>query len=127
MIDSSVYQKLIEGVIVEGNNTLVVEDVVTSGSSVLETCADLRGVGLSVTHAVVLLDREQGGQENIKRGGVALHSVITLSQLMKYLLDDRKITMETVAMVQKFVSENGQLKVTKCPINPAVSTTTRSS
>ena len=113
-------QKLIEGVIVEGNNTLVIEDVVTSGASVLETCADLRGVGLSVTHAVVLLDREQGGRENIQRGGVVLHSVITLSQLMQYLLDARKVSMETVDMVLKFVSDNGQLKVIKRP-NPAVS------
>ena len=104
----------------EGSSCLIVEDVVTSGGSVLETCADLKRAGLKVTNAVVLLDREQGGRGNIESEGVALHSVLTLSQLMEYLLEAGKISSDTVSMVKTFIEENSQVKVPDQP-NPAVS------
>ena len=96
------------------------EDVVTSGASVLETCADLKGVGLKVTHAVVLLDREQGGRGNVEREGVVLHSVLTMSQLMQYLLEAGKVTDETVDMVKTFIRGNSQVKIAE-KHNPTVS------
>ncbi len=104
----------------KGSSCLVVEDVVTSGASVLETCADLKRVGLKVAHVVVLLDREQGGRGNVEREGVVLHSVLTMSQLMQYLLETGKVTSETVDMVKAFIRENSQVKIVeKC--NPTVS------
>ncbi|XP_064399706.1 uridine 5'-monophosphate synthase-like [Halichondria panicea] len=112
-------KRQIEGIIVKGSSCLVVEDVVTSGASVLETCADLKRVGLKVAHVVVLLDREQGGRGNVEREGVVLHSVLTMSQLMQYLLETGKVTSETVDMVKAFIRENSQVKIVeKC--NPTI-------
>ena len=56
----------------EGDECLVIEDVVTSGGSVLETVRALREVGVAASRAVVLLNREQGGRENLEREGVVL-------------------------------------------------------
>ncbi len=62
-----------------------------------------------MSHAVVLLDREQGGRGNIEKEGVAVIGVMTLTQLIKHLKDADKITMETVSMVRTFIADSGSL------------------
>ncbi len=49
---------MVEGVYTRGSRCLIVEDVVTSGMSVLETSASLKEEGLDVTHAVVLCESQ---------------------------------------------------------------------
>ena len=76
--------KILEGIFRKGDRCLIVEDVITSGSSILETTQDLRREGLHVEDAVVLVDREQGAVSNLANEGISVHSVLTLGQLLKY-------------------------------------------
>uniref|UniRef100_A0A8D2Q5W9 Orotidine 5'-phosphate decarboxylase n=2 Tax=Varanus komodoensis TaxID=61221 RepID=A0A8D2Q5W9_VARKO len=97
---------LVEGAINPGDTCLIIEDVVTSGSSVLETAEVLRKEGLKVTDAIVLLDREQGGKAMLEKHGIHLHSVCTLSQMLKILEQEKKVAPEMVAKVKKFIQDN---------------------
>lgn len=74
---------MIEGVYHMNNKVLIVEDVITSGKSILKVAQILRTHGLIVQDAVVFLDREEGAQEYLASFGIQVHSVLTISQLFE--------------------------------------------
>ncbi|XP_027003918.2 uridine 5'-monophosphate synthase isoform X2 [Tachysurus fulvidraco] len=99
-------KRLIEGTVRAGEVCLVVEDVVTSGSSVMDTVQELQAQGLKVTDTVVLLDREQGGAERLSSEGISLHSVISVSHLLDVLFRSGRIDQQVFSSVKKFIQEN---------------------
>lgn len=99
-------KRLVEGAITPGDTCLIIEDVVTSGSSVLETAEVLRREGLQVTDAIVLVDREQGGREKLAQSGIRLHAICTLSQIMGVLRGRGEVDAEMVENVRRFIAEN---------------------
>lgn len=98
-------KKVLEGVYHRHQRCLVVEDVVTSGGSLLEAVETLRDEGLTVTHGVIVLDREQGGVSVLKANGVHVKSLFTLTNLITMLRDADKINDETVKIVLEHVKE----------------------
>jgi orotate phosphoribosyltransferase len=75
--------KLIEGAVQPGDRALIVDDVLTSGGSVIKAVTAARTAGLKVEHALVIVDRkEQDGRAKIEQLGVTLHSVLTIDDLM---------------------------------------------
>uniref|UniRef100_A0A336KMV5 Uridine 5'-monophosphate synthase n=1 Tax=Culicoides sonorensis TaxID=179676 RepID=A0A336KMV5_CULSO len=103
-------KKLIEGKFAANETCLIIEDVVTSGSSIMDTVKDLRSEGLNVTDSIVVVDREQGGALNTENNGVKMHSLFTLSYLLKVLLDAGKVEKSTVEAVSKYI-ETCQIRV----------------
>ncbi|KAM3956646.1 uridine 5'-monophosphate synthase [Aphomia sociella] len=96
-------KKILEGIYKKGQKCLVVEDVVTSGGSLLETVSALRGEGLTVTHAVVVLDREQGGASILKANGVEVRSLFTLPNLAQILNDVGRISKEALDIINEHI------------------------
>lgn len=99
-------KKAIEGTFCSGQNVLVVEDLVTSGSSVFETIEPLQIENLKVTDIVVLVDREQGGKKHLQEKGYNLHSVITISEMLDVLEKEKKLEKEMVEKVKEFIKTN---------------------
>lgn len=76
--------KLIEGAVQPGDRALIVDDVLTSGGSLLKAVGAARDAELHVTHALVVVDRkEQAGRNNIEREGLTLISLLTIDDLMR--------------------------------------------
>ena len=75
--------KLIEGHFPAGGRVALVEDVVTTGGSVLRALAVARGEGAEVARVVCVVDREQGGAEAFAEQGVDFRALFTASDLLK--------------------------------------------
>jgi orotate phosphoribosyltransferase len=74
--------KLIEGAIQSGDRALIVDDVLTSGGSLLKAVVSAREGGLLVTHALVIVDRkEQQGRAKVEKEGVTVISLLTIDDL----------------------------------------------
>ena len=74
-------QQRFEGEIPPNALVLVLEDVTTTGGSVLDTVGVLRAAGARVERVVSVVDRHQGATERLLAAGVRLESLVTLEEL----------------------------------------------
>jgi orotate phosphoribosyltransferase/uridine monophosphate synthetase len=77
---------IIEGIYVRGQTCLIIDDLITGGGSILQTAATLSEAGLVVKDAVTLVDRQEGGRNALKSAGINLISILTLEQIVTYLM-----------------------------------------
>lgn len=73
--------RLAEGGEVKGRRLAVVEDVITSGGQVIESCRELRERGAEVVVVLCVIDREAGGAEALTADGLTLRPAFTMSEL----------------------------------------------
>jgi orotate phosphoribosyltransferase len=73
----------LEGVSEEGECVCLVEDVVTSGGAAIEAVLALREAGLRVSNAVCVVDREEGGVDELARHAVRLRPLFRASELLE--------------------------------------------
>jgi len=95
--------QMVEGVFEPGQVAVMVEDVITSGGSILTAAETLKSVGLQVTDAVVLVDREQGGLANLVEQGINAHAVLKFSEILLELKVAGLIDAETYGMVADYL------------------------
>jgi orotate phosphoribosyltransferase len=74
-------RQLAEGADVADRQVLVVEDVITSGGQVASSTAELRQRGAIVDEALCIVDREEGGAENLAKHGLRLNTLFTADEL----------------------------------------------
>lgn len=66
-----------------GDSVAMLEDVVTTGGSVLLACERVRDAGLKVAAVLAILDREEGGREALASAGFNLLSLFTRKELLE--------------------------------------------
>jgi uridine monophosphate synthetase len=96
--------KLIEGKWTVGQNVVLIDDLITSGDSLLKGLVLLKATGLRVLEAVVLIDRQQGGREALEEQGYRLHSAMTIRQLLAILERNERISSHQRAQVLRALS-----------------------
>lgn len=97
-------KQLIEGVFKPKQRCLIIEDVITTGGSIIETADELENVGLEIHDVVVLIDREQGGRANLEKK-FHVHTVFTLSEILTSLLDSTLLNLAERQIIERFLME----------------------
>jgi orotate phosphoribosyltransferase len=77
---------MIVGAARKGQRAAIVDDVLTTGGSVLKAAQEATAFGLDVVKVVVLVDREEGGREAVAQAGLSLESVFRMKDLKKHAL-----------------------------------------
>jgi len=73
--------KQLEGRFRAGERITVIEDVVTTGGDSLRSIEALRAAALDVIHLVVVLDRGEGGEENIREARIPYSPLFRIQDL----------------------------------------------
>lgn len=98
--------RMIEGEFAPGEQAALIEDLVTSGGSVLQAAQTLTGAGLAVADVVALIDRRQGGAENLAAVGLRLHAALTLPQIITGLTTLGHLLPEQAVQVEQYLNES---------------------
>ena len=84
--------RLVEGAISPGQKALVIDDVVTTGGSIMNAVEALRKSGCTVKEAIVLVDRLEGGKTNLAKAGVKLNACAQVTELIEILYKEKMMT-----------------------------------
>jgi len=94
------------GTIAGGERILFLDDVISDGVSKIEGIKALEEVGAEVKHVMVVVDREQGGKDNMETAGYKFHALTKISALVKHLLRSQHISEEQAKTVLDYVEES---------------------
>ena len=94
-------KKQVEGVFKPGQSCYMIEDLVTTGGSVIKAANILEAEGLKVNDVAVLIDRQQGGKANCQTNQYHLHAVMTITEVIDVLREAGKLSDEENGLVDK--------------------------
>jgi len=95
----------IEGKYHAGETVVVIDDLATTGGSKFEAIEKLTGAGLVVKDVVVLVDRQSGAKESLKKAGYDLYSVLTISELLDHWETNGKVPADKISATRVFLAQ----------------------
>lgn len=106
-------KKIIEGVFQKGQNCVLVEDVITSGKSLIETIDEVEKEGLKITDIVVIMDRQQGGKELLENKGYKVHCLFSIFEVTDILLEKQLLNLADVEKIHHFIKHPPTIPIIK--------------
>lgn len=98
-------QRRIEGVLAPGDRVLLIDDLITTGLSLVKASKAIMAEGGVVSDAVVLLDREEGGREKLEENGIELHALLNMSEIAIKLHEIGTIDEEQLKTILKQIKK----------------------
>lgn len=96
----------VQGIFQAGQTAVLVDDLITKADSKLEAIEALVAAGLCVRDIFVVVDREQGGRDQLAKAGYTLHSIFTLSQLLDIYLAEGCIDQAKYEETKAYLAAN---------------------
>ncbi len=96
--------KSVEGKIQEGMKVVMIDDVATTGGSVVNGIKSLKEEKIKVEDAYVIVNRMEGADEALKEEGVTLHSITNVMQITKSLHEQNLVGDDVLQKVQEQIN-----------------------
>ena len=103
-------RKKIEGKMEINDRILMIDDLITTGKSVIQAAEAAREQGGLVTELVVLLDREQGGREFILSNNIRPHVLFTVSDAFKWLNEVKLLSDDNYKVITDYINEEKKIE-----------------
>lgn len=94
-------QRKVEGILHPGDLVLPIDDLITSGGSLLSAVDIIKAEGGVVKDALVLIDREEGGEKALAKAGIKLHSGAKISEIVEILGEMEVISQDQVNAIRE--------------------------
>jgi len=93
------------GEVQKGDHIVFFDDVITSGASKLEAIRLIEEVGGKIEAVVVVVDREQGGKQELEKRGYQVKSVTTITEIVKNLVSTKALTHNQADEILRYLKE----------------------
>ena len=96
--------KLVEGKTTDGMEILMIDDVATTGESVVNALKILKKEGVNVNHAYVIINRKEGADKLLESEGVRLHQITDILEITDILYKENLIDEQMLQSVKNQVN-----------------------
>ena len=97
--------KSVEGKIHDDMKVVMIDDVATTGGSVVNAIKSLKEVNITVKDAYVIVNRMEGADEALLELGVKMHSILNILQITEALFEQNLIDASVLEKVKKQISK----------------------
>ena len=97
--------KSVEGQITKGMKVVMIDDVATTGGSVVNAIKSLRESDIVIEDAYVIVNRMEGAEETLKELGVKMHSLVNIIQITQALHEQKLVSDDILEKVRKQIEK----------------------
>ena len=98
-------ERKVEGILHPGDSVLLVDDLITSGNSLLTAAKAIRSEGGIVEDALILIDRGEGGRETLAKNGIHLHYLTNIIDVADILFRMEILTKDQMTEILRQVKK----------------------
>ena len=97
--------KSIEGSFEQGKKALMIDDVATTGGSVVNAIKSLKEAGIVISDTFVIINRMEGASEALEAEGVKIHNLTDILEITNSLYDQNLISNDVLENVKNQISK----------------------